>query len=186
MGDQVATIERPLSAFNADLSRAPTGVTGQTCPLESIGVTPLTTSTTTIFMSSIVLPMNLQINNLGIIVTTAGTATGTWLALVDAGMRVRAVTANSAGAATGFFNPAVTAAFVTTYAGLWYVAYGTVSSVAPQVAAGPVAPTAATFQGPPVLAGTNATAASTTPPTVGTVLGALTGTATANFYGQTS
>ena len=72
--------------------------------------------------------------------------------------------------------------YTTTYSGLFYVAVGTVSTVAPQLAALGALPSVAAVSGPPVLCGTSATAATTTPPAVGTALGALTGVATNEFY----
>ena len=179
-------LERPYSGpVVNELSRAPAGVTAQTSQLFDI-TTAFVTVTTTIYAASIVLPRNLVVANLGCLVTTAGTVTGFWQGLLDAGLGVRAITANTAAPSTGFFNQAATVAYTTPYAGLYYYVLGTVSSVAAQVAATSAAPTAATFAGPPVYQGTSATAATTTPPPLGTVLGALTGTVGGLLYGQTS
>ena len=183
--DVVGNVERPFGSFpGPELSRQPVGALASTIPLTAVGTTPLTTTTTVTNCASIILPENLTVTSLGLLVCVAGTATGTWLALLDNGLRVRGVTANSAGLATGFQNVALGTPFVTPYAGLYYVAYGTVSTVAPQVAAQAAGPTVAGVSGPPVYAGTTSTAASTTPPAVGAVLGALTGVAAAEFYAQ--
>ena len=179
-------LERPYATpVQNELSRVPAGVTAQTCQLFDI-TTAFTTVTATIYAASIVLPRNLPIVNLGCLVTTAGTVTGFWQGLIDAGLAVRSVTANTAAPSTGFFNQAATGGYVTPYAGLYYYILGTVSSVAAQVAATSPAPSAASFAGPPVYQGTSATAATTTPPALGTVLGALTGTVGGLLYGQTS
>jgi len=188
--------ERPFAAFDPSLARAPqatapatfpNGVTASTVPINLASAT-LTTVTATIHCASIVLPKQLPVNQLGVIVTTAGTLTGYWLALLNAGLQVIAVSANSAGpAGTGIQNVAVTGlanGSTTPYSGMYYIALGTVSSVAAVVAANPAAASAAAFSGPPVVAGTSATAATTTPPPVGTTLGALTGVASNLFYGQ--
>lgn len=188
--------ERPVSGFDPTLLRSPqatvpatfpNGVTASTVPINAPTAT-LTTVTATIHCASIVLPKQLPVNQLGVIVTTAGTLTGYWLALLNAGLQVIAVSANSAGpGGTGIQNAAVTGLSnggTTPYSGLYYIALGTVSSVALVVAANVAGASVAAFSGPPVVAGTSATAATTTPPPVGTTLGALTGVASNLFYGQ--
>jgi hypothetical protein len=181
-------IERPFGGVG-ELARAPVGVTAQTISLFDVGTTPLTTVTTTIYMASILLPENLPVNQIGTLVTVAGTETGFWVALCDAGRVVRAVSANTAAATTGFFNQSVLPVsgvpFVTPFAGLYYVALGTVSTVAPQVGAMAALPTVAAASGLPFYCGTSATAATITPPPVGTTLGVITGVAAAQFYAQT-
>lgn len=190
--------ERPFSGFDPEFYRAPQvtiagvsqQVTGQTIQLLDLGATALTTATTVINCASITLPRGLPVNNLGLLVTVTGTVTGFWQALLTRGLQVIAVSANTTAPTTGFFNQSVLptsgVAITTPYGGHYYHAFGTVSSVATQVGAASVAPTAAAMAGPPVYAGTSATVATTTPPTVGTILGALTGTTTGLFYGQVS
>lgn len=190
--------ERPYSGYDPEFSRVPQvtvggvslQVTGQTIQLQDLGTTALTSATTIINAASIVLPKNLAINNLGLLVTVAGTVTGFWQALVTRGFQVIAVSANTTAPTTGFFNQSVVPSSLvptlTPYAGHYYHVFGTVSSVAPQVGAAVVAPSAAALAGPPVYAGTFATAASATPPAVGATLATLTGTTTGLFYGQVS
>lgn len=183
----VSTIERaytPPSELGRTPSSATSVITGQTLPIWGVTAT-LSLTSTTIYCASIMLGKNQPVSNLGAIVTTAGTVTGFFLALLDAGLTVRAVTANQTSLSTGYQNFAVTT-YLAAYAGLYYVAVGTVSSAAAVLGAGAAAASAATNAGPPVYAGTSSTAATTTPPAVGTTLGALTGTTTALFYGQTS
>ena len=167
----MAGVERAFSTVQ-ELSRAPVGVTAQTIQLYDVGTTPLTTVTTTTYMASILLPENLPVNQIGTLVTVAGTETGFWVALCDAARVVRAVSANTAAAAAGFFNQSVLpvsgVAFVTPAPGLYYVALGTVSTVAPQVGAMAALPTVAAASGPPIYCGTSATVASAVPPPVGT------------------
>jgi len=181
-------IERPYGSV-PELVRAPVGVTASTINYFDIGTTPLTTVTTTIYMASILLPANLPINQIGTLVTVAGTETGFWVALCDAGRVVRAVSANTAAATAGLFNQSVLptsgVAYVTPFAGLYYAALGTVSTVAPQVGAMSALPSVAAASGPPIYCGTSATAATITPPPVGTTLGVITGVAAAEFYAQT-
>jgi hypothetical protein len=190
-------VERPTSAdlFTAagENYRMPVSATvaGQqavaaTCPLSSVGTTPLTTVTATIHCSSIVLPQNLPVRNIVSLVTVAGTVTGFWVALLDAGLIVRAVSANTTTPSTGFFSQSVlppsTVPFVTAYSGLFYAAIGTVSTVAPQIGTQAALPTVAAASGPPVYCGTSATAATVTPPAVGAQLGALTGVASNAWF----
>lgn len=164
-------------------------VTGQTTELANISAA-FVTVTATIHVASILLPKNLPIFQLRCIGTTAGTETGFWQGLCTQGMIVRAVSANTAAFATGYFPQSVLPAsgipYITEYAGLYYYIIGTVSTVAPQVAATTALVSAASAAGPPIFCGTNATAATTTPPPVGTQLGANTGTAGGLIYGDTS
>lgn len=191
-------IDRAFTGFDPEGSRQPQVTIGgvavqiqaQTIALSDLGATSLTTATTVINCASIPLARNVPLTNLGLLVTVAGTVTGFWQALLTRGLQVIAVSANTTAPTTGFFNqsvlPSSGVATLTPYAGLYYHAFGTVSSVAPQVGASTVAPSAASMAGPPVYAGTSATAATVTPPTLGTILGALTGTTTGLFYGQVS
>jgi len=185
----VSQIERPFSW--------PVGITGtelgvanaSTMSLSDVAATPLTVVTATIHCSAIALPQNLVVNNLGTLVVGAGVAvTGFWLALLDAGLKVRAVTGNLTTLVAGYQTQALTGpasgGFTTGYAGLYYIALGnTFTTTAPTVGAGPTMPSVAAASGPPVLCGTSSTAASATPPAIGTVLGALTGVASNRFYG---
>jgi hypothetical protein len=189
-------IERPFSAdvvgaygenYRAPLlGTTPVAPVGQTVPLHSVGATALTTVTATIHCASIVLPQNQNVSGVGLCATVAGTVTGFWVALLDASRIVRAVSANATSVTTGHaltsVLPASAVPYRTTYAGLYYIALGTVSSVAAQVAASAALPSVAAVSGPPVYCGTSSTAATTTPPTVGTQLGALTGVASNQFY----
>ena len=166
-------------------------VTGCTHPNGvAIASTAFTTTTATIHVASILLPKNLPINALTCVGTTAGTETGFWQALCTQGMIVRAVSANTAAFATGYFTqsvlPASAIPYVTEYSGLYYYIIGTVSSVAPQVAATAALVSAATAAGPPIYCGTNATAATIVPPPVGTQLGANTGTTGGLILGFTA
>jgi len=189
-------IERPFSAdvvgAYGENYRAPLLGTvlappvGQTVPLHSVGTTPLTTVTATVHCASIVLPQNQPIARVGLCAVTAGTVTGYWVALLDSGLIVRAVSANAvtvtAGHALTSVLPASSVPIVTAYSGLFYIAVGTVSSAAPTLASQAALPSVASVSGPPVYCGTSATAATTTPPAVGTQLGALTGVASNQFY----
>jgi hypothetical protein len=191
-------IERPFSSagLNAigENYRAPAVASAvpvqSTVPLFAVGTTPLTTVTATIHCASIVLPQSQPISRIVLCPTVAGTVTGFWVALLDAALIARAVSANTTTVSTGYFAqsvlPASAIPFTTWYAGLWYIAVGTVSTVAPQIAAQAALPTVAAASGPPVYCGTSATAATTTPPIVGAQLGALTGVASNEFYAAVS
>ena len=156
-----------------------------TVPLHSVGTTPLTTVTATVHCASLNVNINQPISKLVTCVTTTGTVTGFWYALLDAGLIVRAVSANVAATSAGYFSlsvlPASNVPYVATYSGLFYVAVGTVSSVAVQLSAQAAAPSVAAVSGPPIYCGTSATAATTAPPIVGAQLGALTGVASNQF-----
>lgn len=190
----IAGVERPLSGvdvpnqlenYRLPLSTTGGAVTAQTVRLSQATAT-LTSVSTTIYAASVILPINLPVNNLTLIVTTAGTVTGFWTGLVDAGLIVRAVSANTTAPATGLFTqsvlPSSSVPYRTPYSGLYYVIWGTVSSVVPVIAANAALASAAAAGGPPVFCGTSATAATTTPPILGAQLGALTASATAEFY----
>ena len=186
---QLAQIERPFSWPMGVTGTEPYAANASTISISDIAATPLTVVTATIHCSAIGLPANLPVNNLGSLVVGAGVAvTGFWLALLDAGLKVRAVTGNLTTLVAGFQTQAVAGpsagGFTTGYAGLYYVALGnTFTTTAPTVGAGPTMPSVAAASGPPVFCGTSSTAATATPPTVGTVLGALTGVASNRFYG---
>lgn len=162
--------------------------TGQTVSLFDVAST-FTTATTVVNVASILLPKNQPIFACGLISTTAGTVTGYWQGIATAGGIVRAVSGNIAAAPTGFLWQSVLPAngipYVTEYAGLYYFFLGTVESVANVVASATAFPTAASAAGPPVYCGTAATAATTTPPALGSSLGALTGTVGGIIFGQT-
>lgn len=195
-------IERPFSGGGGgvpELLRAPvvTGttfngsVTGQTMPLSSISSLSLVPVTTTIYCTSILLPRNLPVFQMGILTVTASTVTGFWYALCTQGGIVRAVSANAVADVAGYDNLSVLPAngipYITEYAGMFYFAWGIVTSAAGTVA-GQITPTvASTYAGPPVYAGTSGTAATTTPPALGASIGTISGAA-AGFpvYGQTS
>jgi hypothetical protein len=187
-------IERPFSAplinTYGENYRAPVIASSvpvaQTVPLTAVGTTPLTTVTATVHAASIILPQNQAVSKIALCATVAGTVTGFWVAILDAALIVRAVSANATSVSTGHAAtsvlPASNIPYVTPYAGLYYIAVGTVSSVAPQLAAMAALPSVAAASGPPVICGTSSTAATTTPPIVGAQLGALTGVATNEFY----
>jgi hypothetical protein len=194
-----AGVERPWAAGGgiSETLRAPavTGttyngtVTAQTFPLSSISALALTPVTTVIYCTSILLPRNLPVYQMGILTSTASTVTGFWFALATQGGLVRAVSANAVADVAGYDNlsvlPANSIPYVSEYAGLYYFCWGIVTSVAGTVA-GQITPTTATqYAGPPVYAGTSATAATTTPPALGASIGTIAG-AIAGFpiYGQ--
>jgi hypothetical protein len=165
-------------------------VTGQTISIYDVAST-FTTATTVVNVASILLPRNLPIYTCGCSVTTVGTVTGFWQGIATQGGIVRAVSANVAATSLGYFNQSVLPAslipYVTEYAGLYYYFVGTVSSVATVLASATAFPAnSALGSGPPVYCGTAATAATTTPPALGSSLGALTGTVGGIIYGQTA
>lgn len=151
--------------------------------------TAFTLVTTTIYCMGILLPKNLPVSQIGSFPTAAGTTTGYWYALADNGLVVRAVTANQAAgpASTNVYlrlscTPANNLAYVTAYTGLYYLCLGVVTSAAGTQGATAAAVNAGVYAGTPVIVGTSSTAATTTPPVTGTVLGALTGTVGGTLY----
>ena len=188
-------IERPFSGnivtSTGETARMPVGALAATIPLTSVSSTTLTTVTATIHCSSIIIPSGTPLRNVTVLPSVAGTVTGFWVAVLDAGLKVMAVSANFAAVTTGFWTipvlPVSTVpAYTSSLTGLHYIALGTVSTVAPQIGANPASLSVAAVSGPPVICGTSATAATITPPPVGTQLGALTGVATNEFYAHIS
>jgi hypothetical protein len=164
-------------------------VTGATVPTPALITAAFTLVTATIYAMGVLLPKNVPVSQVGSFPTAAGTTTGYWYALADNGLVVRAVSANQGAgpASTNTYlrlsvTPSGNLAYVTAYAGLYYLCLGVVTSAAGTQGATAAAVNAAVNAGPPVIVGTSATAATTTPPAVGTVLGALTGTTGGTLY----
>lgn len=151
--------------------------------------TAFTLVTTTTYVTGILLPRNLPISQVRTFSVSAGTTTAYWTGVADQGAVVRAVSANAAAGPTGspsYFAqsvlPANNIAYVTPYTGLYYFFLGVVTSAAGTNGATAAMANAAVNAGPPVIQGTAALTATTTPPAIGSSLGALTGTVGGVLY----
>jgi hypothetical protein len=152
----------------------------------SQATTAFTPTTTVTIANAIYLPKQQPVYQLGVSVIAQGTNTGFWMALLDQARNVLAVSANGLTPTANTVNyysvlPANAIPYYTAYAGIYYVATGIVTSAAGTLGAA-AAVQAGIYTGPPVLNGTLATAATTTPPAVGANLGAITVTTTGLCY----
>jgi hypothetical protein len=145
----------------------------------------------TVAVSALALPAGLAVNNITLQVgSTAFTGvTHGWYALLDSGMVIRAISADQAGGnwASGFAQVGLSvasASYVTTYSGLYYIAFCAVftgSGTFPAINA--TVGNAAGYT--PALSGTSSTG-QTTPPATGTTLAAVSYLAGGRFYAFTS
>jgi hypothetical protein len=182
--DGSSNLVPPSGVANTALNAAlPSGQVLAATILPSQVTTAFTLVTTTTYVMGILLPRNLAISQVRTFSISAGTTTGYWVGVADQGAIVRAVSANAAAGPTGspsYFAQSVTPgnnlAYVTPYTGLYYLFVGVVTSAAGTNGATAAMTNAAVNAGPPVIAGTAALVATTTPPLVGSSLGALTGT----------
>jgi hypothetical protein len=166
----------------------PTAVVGMTVPRWAASSSTAALTTGTIYACAIALDYGININNISLLVSTTAEATGThaWVGLADSGMNVLAVSADKTGA-TYFSSTqtavttALTSPYTTTTAGLFYVFVNVTAGTTPLFAAAAAVENAALSALAPVLCGSSSTG-QTTPPTVGTALTALTGTAGHLFY----
>lgn len=172
------------SQINSDISvgMGTASAVGETVP-RNVGSQSITIATvaTTIYMQAIYIPNNTVVNNISTVLgSTAmtGATTVNWAALCDNTRKVLAVSANATTliAANTPNTLALSAPFTTQYGGFYYIAY-TVSSTGQPTLTGVTAAGTGLASIAPILQGTSSTTATSTPPAVGTVLGAITATA---------
>jgi hypothetical protein len=174
------------------LAIAPANATGETIP-RAVGAESVTIATVsgTIYMQAIYLPSNTIINDITTVVGTTASSndvTINWAALCNASRTVLAVSANATAQLTpsGFNNTlAMTAAFTTTYSGLYYIAYTVGATTTQPTLCGNTAAGTELNKIVPIICGTSSTAGTAAPPVVGTTLGAITASAS-NIYAFTS
>jgi len=142
----------------------------------------------TLTVCAIALPQYMTLTS--ITMCTKGTAktggTHGWYVLLDSGRVVRMVTADQTDAATtwGATNTAYTFStnsYTTTYTGLYYLGVMVAATSPPNIVTCGGG-TSGVAGASPILAGTSSTG-QTTPPTVGTTMGALTSVVTDTLYG---
>ena len=175
---------------NADLSLylAPASATAETVPrgLCQNYSGPLVSGT--VYISAIPLPAGLVVNNIGFMFGSTAFATTShgWYALLDAGMVVRAVTADQTTAFNTSFNNLKlgTNAYTTPAAGLYYMAFCAVSGTMGTISSNGIG-TSVPNQAPPILSGTSTTGA-TTPPGTGTTLAAAVAATLDRLYAYTA
>jgi hypothetical protein len=170
--------------------QAPTGATAETFPRGWLTGTASAMTSGTLYVQAIGLHQNTVVNNLTF--CTRGTAetggTHCWYVLLDNTLTVRAVTADQTGATalTSTQTPYTfaTNAYTAAYSGLYYAGICVVATGMPIMLAGPSSPSGLISLAP-ILSGSSSTG-QTTPPTTGTVMGALTANNGFNFYAYTS
>lgn len=142
----------------------------------------------TLTVCSIALPQYMTLSAIAMSTKGTGKTGGThgWYVLLDQNRVVRMVTADQTDAATvwGTTNTLYslsTNSYTTTYTGLYYLGIMVAASSPPNIVTCGGG-TGGVANASPVLAGTSSTG-QTTPPTVGTTMGALTGVVTNTLYG---
>jgi hypothetical protein len=175
-----------LAAYNAAgsaLPIGPSGVVGESIPRSlAAGSVTIATVSGTIYMDAVYLPANTVVNNVNEVTGTTASSndvTINWGALCDNTRKVLAVSANATAQLTpaGFVDTlALTSAFTTTYSGLYYIAFTVGATTTQPTLYGVTAAGTGLAVIVPILCGTSSTAGTSTPPTAGTVLGAITGT----------
>lgn len=145
----------------------------------------------TVYACAAPIPNGVTISNVSVFVTTAeATGTHAWVGVADSTGKILGISADKTAAAyfgpvNTFVTTALAAPFVTTTDGLYYVFACTAATTMPVFAAAPALVNAAVSAAAPVLCG-SALTGQTTPPAVGSSLGALTGTAGHQFYAYVS
>jgi hypothetical protein len=183
------------------LALAPSGATGETFPRqEAFAYTNQANGyssglvSETVYASAMYLPAGVPLSDItmqvgGTAFTLANVSHG-WYALLDSGRVVRAVSADQTSGNWGSpFTPVTLSVaasdYITTYSGLYYVTFCATFTGTPGLFAALTANVGAVGGLAPILAGTSSTG-QTTPPTVGTTMGAITSVAGGRFYGYTS
>lgn len=145
----------------------------------------------TVYECAIPLDSGVTVSNVSLFVTTAeATGTHAWVGLADNTNKLVAVSADHTAAT--YFGPidtvvttALVSPYTTTYDGLYYVVVCTAATTMPAFAAAPAMTHAALASVAPKVCGSSLTG-QTTPPTVNTALGTITGTAGHQFYAYVS
>ena len=181
-----------LTGANVSLCGAPSGATGVTFDRAMAAATSAPANAGgTLYVRAIALPSGIAVNNITFIVDSTVQVTGThgWYVLLDSSRVVRAVSADQTSTVWGTASTPVTLpvsgpAYTTTYSGLYYAGFCTVSATNP-VFMGGVTTSSIFTNLPPVLMGTSGTGLST-PPALGATMTAITGHASYNFLDWTS
>jgi hypothetical protein len=180
----------PALPATPDLSLllAPSGATAETFPRSFATVTSAALVSGQVYVSAVPLPASLAVGNLAIGISSTGFTgvTHGWLALLDSGLVVRAVTADQTSSFGSAFNQLklATGAYTTTSGGLYYLAVCvTATGMGTICESGTLA--SAVSGAAPVVAGLSSSG-QTTPPSTGTTMGALTANGAWRFYGYTS
>jgi len=185
----ILNMQTPIGVQNnADLFTQPSTCVAATLP-RSVAAESITIATVsgTIYMQAIYIPANTVVNNITTVTgSTASTndVTINWAALCDSGRHVLAVSANATAQLTpaGFNNTlALTSSFTTTYSGLYYIAYTVGATTTQPTICGNTAAGTEVAKIAPILCGTSSTSSTSTPPTTGTQLGAITATASSIY-----
>jgi hypothetical protein len=185
-----------IPAARPDLALLPAGATGSSIPRNLVTVSNVAFVSGDVYLVPVFLVAGCPVNNLnffqGGTVETAGTHG--WYVLCDSTRTVRAVTADQTGAT--FFGTAdvavglpVAATYVPPVTGYYYMGVCTVVSSGNvpnwQTGTALAGNQAAGITGAPNMGGTSSTG-QTTPPSIGTVLSAISGAAADQLFGWTS
>lgn len=167
----------------------PASVVGVTVP-RMLGASASSAAMTsgTVYCCAIALNKGVTVSNISLFVAGTAEATGThaWVGLANSARSILAISADNTGAAYfGGTNTAVTTAlaapYTTTAYGMYYVFVNVTATTPPVFAAAPAVVNAALSGVAPVVCGSTLTG-QTTPPAVGSSLGAITATAGHLFY----
>lgn len=190
---QFAQQAATTNAADLSLYLAPAGATGEAFP-RLLATSYLVLVSEQIYVSAIPLQAGLPVASItfrvGAQAASAASVTHGWYALLDSNRVVRAVSADQTGgnwlAAFTDVPLPVAGNYVTTYGGNYGLAICvTGSATMPEFPVGPN--TIGGLGGDPApLCGTIGTASSTTPPALGTQLGAISAVSTDRLYGYTS
>jgi parallel beta-helix repeat protein len=176
-------------ATDLALYLAPSGATGETYPRSLCNNNTAALTTQQSVVSAIPLPGGLPIVNLGVMISGTGFTgvTHGWLALLDSGRVVRAVTADQTSAFGSAFSALpipISGSYTTPAGGLYYLVACVTATGMGTLSIG-VSPGSAPNGTAPILSGTSG-GSLTTPPATGTTMAAITSNGAWRFYGYTS
>lgn len=189
--DLLKALNSAIAGYQAQgstLAIAPSTAVAETIP-RAVGAQSVTIATVsgTIYMQGIYIPNNTVVNNINVVLGSTASSndvTINWAALCSSARVVLAVSANSTAQLTPAASVVTTplsAAFTTTAAGFYYIAWTVGVTTTQPTLTGVTAAGTELTKIAPILAGTSSTTATSTPPAVGATLGALTATAN-NIY----
>lgn len=172
------------------LLAAPSGAKAESFSrLTGSGYVPSTFVSGTVYASLFPMPGGLPVSQMGIMIgSAAATVTHAWIGLVDSGLVVRAISADTPGASqlTAGFDAvpmAMTGLYTVPASGDYYAIACIVAGTMPQIAGNSMVTSPTTTA--PIVCGSSQTG-QTTPPALGSTIPALTGASGFHFYAYTS
>jgi hypothetical protein len=166
---------------------APGAVVCETLPRSQAVGSQVLGTTNTLFVMGVGLPQYLTVSTMTMVTkaTAAGTLTHGWYVLLDSSLVVRAVTADQTSSTWTATQTAYalnfTAAYTTTYTGLYYIGINVSAGTLPAMVTGQATASALAALAP-VLCGSVSTGYSATPPAVTTALSGLAANSNYTLY----